>query len=92
MVGGDSQDSTAVGVSQVGEASQVMGVGEVSVGEASQVMEVGEAHWEAPRPTAAQQGYEKEVVVEAAEEGFVAEFVAERIDRSRCIGCRWVPF
>lgn len=34
----------------------------------SLVMEVGEAHWEAPRPTAAQQGYEKEVVVEAAEE------------------------
>lgn len=34
----------------------------------SLVMEVGEAHCEAPRPTAAQQGYEKEVVVDAEEE------------------------
>jgi len=37
-------------------------------------------------------GRSKANLVGAATEEFVAEFVAERIDHSRCIGCREVPF
>jgi len=37
-------------------------------------------------------GMSKAYLVEAATKEFVAESVAERIDRSRCIGCREVPF
>jgi len=39
-----------------------------------------------------QPGMSKAYLVEAATKEFVAESVAERIDRSRCIGCREVPF
>jgi hypothetical protein len=37
-------------------------------------------------------GRSKANLVEAAKEESVAEFVAERIDHSICIGCREVPF
>ena len=39
-----------------------------------------------------QPGRSKAYLVEAAMEEFVAESAAERIGRSRCIGCREVPF
>ena len=39
-----------------------------------------------------QPGRSKAYLVEAATEEFVAESAAERIGRSRCIGCREVPF
>lgn len=47
----------------------------------SLVMEVGETHCEAPRPTAAQHGYEKEVVVEVEEEDEEEEEEEEDIGR-----------